>query len=150
MAGWAMVAVTLSGVILSLNRNMLLGLVLGLCAAALVAPQRHRFVVMAAGVAMVLAGFVLLAQGSAVRVERDRLAGREHHQLLAAADADARRSLLRERHRAPAHPCPSDLGGLGWGPDYGAMLLSSDDGFLVSQPRRSCTSSTCGSGCGRA
>ena len=39
-----MAAVALTGVILSLNRNMLLGLALGLCVAALIAPQRHRFV----------------------------------------------------------------------------------------------------------
>lgn len=134
MAGWAMVAVTLSGVILSLNRNMLLGLVLGLCAAALVAPQRHRFVVMAAGVTMVLAGFVLLAQGSAVESNAivSRVASITNYSQLQTQTLDDRyyeNGIALQRIRA--HP----LGGLGWGPDYGAMLLSSDDGFLVSQPR---------------
>ncbi len=61
-----MVAVALTGVILSLNRNMLLGLALGLCVAALLAPQKHRFVVMVATLGIVLSGFGLLAQSSSV------------------------------------------------------------------------------------
>ena len=135
LLGWGMAAVTLTGVILSLNRNMLLGLALGLCAAAVIAPQRHRFVVMAATLGMVLSGFVLLAQGSAARVERDRLARRKHHQLLGAADS--RRSTTATTRTASrcSGSAPTPIGGLGWGPDYGAVLLSSDDGFLVSQPR---------------
>ena len=38
-AAWVMSGVTLTGVTLSLNRNMLIGLALGLSVAALVAPQ---------------------------------------------------------------------------------------------------------------
>lgn len=134
LMGWGMVAVTLTGVILSLNRNMLLGLALGLCAAALVAPQKHRFVVTAAAVGMVLAGFVLLAQGSAVESNAivSRVASITNYSALQTQTLDDRyyeNGIALQRIRA--HP----LGGLGWGPDYGAMLLSSDDGFLVSQPR---------------
>jgi O-Antigen ligase len=133
-AGWAMVAVTLTGVILSLNRNMLLGLAVGLCAAALIAPQRHRFVVLAATFGMVLTGFVLLAQGSAVESNAivSRVASITNYSQLQTQTLDDRyyeNDIALQRIRA--HP----LGGLGWGPDYGAMLLSSDDGFLVSQPR---------------
>ena len=83
LGGWAMAAVALTGVILSLNRNMLLGLALGLCVAALIARQRHRFVVMVATVGMVLSGFVLLAQARLLASNRGRVARREHHQLLA-------------------------------------------------------------------
>ena len=48
LGSWAIAAVALTGVVLSLNRNMLLGLALGLCVAALIARQRHRFVVLVA------------------------------------------------------------------------------------------------------
>ena len=107
MVGWGIAAVALTGVILSLNRNMLLGLALGLCAAALIAPQKHRFVVMVALLGMVLSGFILLAQGSAVESNAivSRVASITNY--LGAADADARRPLLRERHRAAADPRPS-------------------------------------------
>jgi hypothetical protein len=132
--GWGMTAVTLTGVILSLNRNMLLGLALGLCAAAVIAPQKHRFVAMAATVGIVLSGFVLLAQGSAVDSNAivSRVASITNYSGLRTQTLNDR---FYENHialqRIRAHP----IGGLGWGPNYGAVLLSSDDGFLVSRPR---------------
>jgi hypothetical protein len=135
LVGWAMVTVTLTGVILSLNRNMLLGLTIGLCAAAVVVPQRHRFVVTAAAVAMVLSGFVLLAQGSALESNPivSRVASITNvSQLQATTLADRYYENRIALQRIHAHP----ISGLGWGPDYGAMLLSSDAGFLVSQPRQ--------------
>ena len=129
-----MATVTVTGVILSLNRNMLLGLALGLCAAALVAPQRRRFVVMAAVLGMTLSGVVLLAQGSSYESNAivSRVASITNYSQLQTQTLDDRyyeNGIALARIRA--HP----IGGLGWGPDYGAMLLSSDDGFLVSQPR---------------
>ena len=134
IVGWGMAAVTVTGVILSLNRNMLLGLALGLCAAALVAPQRHRFVVMVAVLGMALSGFVLLAQGSSYESNPivARVASITNYSELQTQTLDDRyyeNGFALQRIRA--HP----IGGLGWGPDYGAVLLSSDDGFLVSQPR---------------
>ena len=132
--GWGMTAVTLAGVILSLNRNMLLGLGLGLCAAALVAPQRHRFVVLVAALGIGLSGFVLLAQDSAVQSNAivSRIASITNYSELQKQTLDDRyyekRIALQRIH---AHP----VGGLGWGTDYGARLLSSDDGFLVSRAR---------------
>ena len=66
LGGWAMATVALTGVVLSLNRNMLLGLALGLCVAALITPQRHRFAVLIATVGLMLSGFGLLAQSSSV------------------------------------------------------------------------------------
>ena len=58
----------------SLNRNMLLGLALGLCVAAPITPQRHRFAVLIATVGLVLSGFGLLAQtaGLSARVQSCR------------------------------------------------------------------------------
>jgi hypothetical protein len=133
--GWGLLAVALTGVVLSLNRNMLLGLALGLCAAAVIAPQKHRFVVLGATLGLVLSGFTLLAQGSSA-VESNAIVSR----ITSIANySGLKTQSLNDRfyenrialERIRAHP----IGGLGWGPDYGAMLLRSDDGFLVSQPR---------------
>jgi O-antigen ligase len=134
LIGWAMMAVTLTGVILSLNRNMLLGLALGLCAAALVAPQRHRFVVAAAVLGMTISGFVVLAQGSAIGSNPivSRVASITNvSQLQATTLADRYYENRIALERIHAHP----IAGLGWGPAYGAVLLSSDGAYLVSQPR---------------
>ena len=135
LLGWGMTAITLTGVVLSLNRNMLLGLVLGLATAALIAPQRHRVIVMAAALAMALSGFVLLAQGSSA-VQSNAIASR----IASIANySELQTQTLNDRYyenrialaRIRAHP----IAGLGWGPDYGAVLLTSQDGFLVTQPR---------------
>jgi hypothetical protein len=133
-AGWAIVAVSISGVILSLNRNMLLGLVLGISAAALMAKQRHRVVVMAAVLALGLSAAVLLAQGSAVASNPvvSRFASITNYSELQTQTLNDRyyeNGIAMQRIRA--HP----IGGLGWGPTYGAVLESSDSGFLVTQPR---------------
>jgi O-antigen ligase/polysaccharide polymerase Wzy-like membrane protein len=134
LLGWGMAAVGLTGVILSLNRNMLLGLTLGLCVAALIAPRKHRFVIIVATVGIVLAGFGLLAQSSSAGSNPvvSRIASIGNYSGLKQQTLNDRyyenRSAIQ---RIRDHP----VAGLGWGPDYGAMLLSSDDGFLVSKPR---------------
>jgi O-antigen ligase/polysaccharide polymerase Wzy-like membrane protein len=134
LLGWAMAAVALTGVILSLNRNMLLGLALGLCVAALIARQKHRFVVLVATVGVALSGFALLAQGSSLGSDPvvSRIASITNYSGL-------RQQTLNDRYyentvalqRIRAHP----IGGLGWGPDYGATLLRSAYGVVDSQPR---------------
>jgi len=134
LRGWPMVAVALTGVVLSLNRNMLLGLALGLCVAALIAQQKHRFVVLVATLGVVVSGFGLLAQGSSVgsnpvvsrfasitdysRLEEQSLGDRYYENRFALKE-------IRD------HP----IGGLGWGPHYGAVLLRSNDGFVATTPR---------------
>ena len=135
MLGWLMVLVTLTGVTLSANRNMAVGLVIGLAAAALVTRQRHRVAVMATMVAAVVAALVLLAQSSATIGSNpvvSRFASITNYSQLQTQTLDDRYYengiALRRIH---AHP----IGGLGWGPDYGAYLLTSDAGFLVSTPR---------------
>ena len=134
LAGWAIVAISMTGVVLSLNRNMLLGLVFGLSAAALVAKRRHRVVVFAATLAAVLSATVLLAQGSAFSSNPvvSRFASITNYSQLQTQTLDDRfyENRIAEQ-RIRAHP----IGGLGWGPPYGAELLSSDAGFLVTQPR---------------
>jgi hypothetical protein len=135
MLGWFMVAVTLTGVAVSANRNMLVGLVIGLAAAAVVTRQRHRVLVMAATVAAVVAALVLLAQSSAAIDSNpvvSRFASVTNYSELQTQTLDDRyyeNGIALQRIRS--HP----IGGLGWGPDYGAYLLTSDDGFLVSTPR---------------
>ncbi len=134
LGGWAMATVALTGVVLSLNRNMLLGLALGLCVAALITPQRHRFAVLIATVGLMLSGFGLLAQSSSVGSSAvvSRFASIADYSAL-------KKQTLDDRYyetgialqRIHAHP----VGGLGWGPDYGAVLVSSDDGFMITKPR---------------
>ena len=134
LVGWGMAAVALTGVVLSLNRNMLLGLALGLCVAATVAPHRHRFVVLVASVGMALSGFGLLAQTSSANpnpvVSRFAMLG-NYSQLKTQTLADRYYENRLALQRIREHP----ISGLGWGPGYGAMLLSSDSGFLVTKPR---------------
>ncbi len=133
-AVWCIALVSLVGVILSLNRNMALGLVIGLSAAALVAKRRHRVVVMATALALTLSVVVLLAQGSAIGSNpvASRFASITNYSAL-------RTQTLNDRYyenriamqRIGAHP----IAGLGWGPTYGAVLQSYDDGFVVTTPR---------------
>ena len=134
LGSWAIAAVALTGVVLSLNRNMLLGLALGLCVAALIARQRHRFVVLVAILGVAVSGFGLLAQSSSLGSNAvvSRFASitdysRLKEQTLADRYYENDVALQRVRN----HP----VGGLGWGPDYGAVLLSSDDGSLLTKPR---------------
>jgi O-antigen ligase len=134
LLGFGLALVGLTGVILSLNRNMLLGLSLGLCVAALIAPRRHRFVVMVAVLGIVLSGFGLLAQSSGAGSNPvvSRIASIGNYSGLKQQTLDDRYYENRNAlQRIRDHP----IGGLGWGPNYGAVLLSSDDGFVVSKPR---------------
>jgi hypothetical protein len=134
LLGWGMLAVGLTGVILSLNRNMVLGLALGLCVAALIARQKHRFVVLLATLGITLSGFALVAQGSSLGSDPvvARIASVTNYSGL-------KQETLNDRYyenaialrRIHAHP----IGGLGWGPDYGATIVRFANGFLVSKPR---------------
>jgi hypothetical protein len=131
---WAMTAVTLTGLLLSLNRHMLIGLGLGLAVTALVARQKHRFVVMVVMLAMAVASVVLFAQSSSVGSNPivTRIASITNYSELKTQTLNDRyyenRIALQQIRRHP-------IAGLGWGRDYGAVRLSSDDGFLVTQPR---------------
>jgi O-antigen ligase len=134
LLAWGLAGVTLTGVILSLNRNMVLGLALGLCAAALIAPRKHRFAVLVIALGIGLSGFGLLAEGTGLAKETvvSRITSLSNYSGLKTQTLNDR--YYEDRiawRRIRDHP----FGGLGWGPDYGAVLISSDDGFLVSQPR---------------
>ncbi|HEX5196824.1 MAG TPA: O-antigen ligase family protein [Gaiellales bacterium] len=132
-AAWVMSAVTLSGVVLSLNRNMLIGLALGLSVAALVAPQRRRFVVMAATLVVIFTSLVTIGN-SAVgsNAVASRITSITNYSELKTQTLDDRYYENRiATARIHAHP----ILGLGWGPPYGAVLQSSDDGVVVTQVR---------------
>jgi O-Antigen ligase len=132
-AAWAMSGITLTGVTLSLNRNMLIGLALGLSVAALVAPQRRRFVVMVAALVVVFASLVTIGN-SAVgsNAVGSRIESITNYSELKTQTLDDRYYENRiATARIRAHP----ILGLGWGPPYGAVLQSSDDGVLVTQVR---------------
>lgn len=132
--GWTMAVVATGGVVLSLNRNMLLGLALGLCVATAVAPHKHRFVVLGATVGMALSGLGLLAQTPSVSanpiVARFSILG-NYSRLKQQTLADRYYENHIALHDIHEHP----IAGLGWGPNYGAVLLSSDAGFFVTKPR---------------
>ena len=134
LLGRGMAAVTLTGIVLSLNRNMLLGLAFGLCVAALIAPHRHRFVILAATLTLALGALVLAAQGSglASNAVAERFASVTNYSKLRTQTLDDRyyeNGIALQR--IGAHP----IAGLGWGPPYGAVLQSWDAGFVINAPR---------------
>ena len=133
LAAWVMSGVTLTGVILSLNRNMLIGLALGLSVAALAAPQRRRFVVMVATLVLIFTSLVTVGN-SAVgsNAVASRIESITNYSELKTQTLDDRYYENRiATARIHAHP----ILGLGWGPPYGAVLATSDDGVVVSQER---------------
>jgi hypothetical protein len=132
---WAMTTVTLTGVILSFNRNMLLGLALGLSVAAVIARQRHRFVVMLAALAMLVSGGAILAQGSSVGSNPilARIGSITNYPKLKTQTLDYRYDENRIAvQQIRAHP----VAGLGWGPPWGVTDATSEDGFLPSASPR--------------
>ena len=84
--------------------------------------------------------------GLVAGIEGDRVTHREHHQLLAAADSDAGRPLLRERHGAGADPRPSARRAR-LGARYGALIRPPTTASRSVSNGPSCTSRICGSGC---
>ena len=79
---------------------------------------------------LALSGFVLLAQGSAVGSNAvvSRFASiTNYSELQRRRSTTATTRTASPCRRIRAHP----VGGLGWGPPYGAVLLSFDDGFVV-------------------
>jgi O-antigen ligase len=136
LVAWMLTAVTLTGVILSFNRNMLLGLALGLSVAAVIARQKHRFVVMLAVLAIVISGVAVVGQTSSVGSNpiAARIGSITNYPKLKTQTLDYRYQENRiALQRIREHP----IAGLGWGPPYGAMDASKDDGFLLGPTPRS-------------
>jgi hypothetical protein len=132
-AAWAMSAVTLTGVVLSLNRNMLIGLALGLSVAALVAPQRRRFVVMVATLVVIFTSLVIIGSSAiGSNAVASRITSITNYSELKTQTLDDR---FYENRIATARIRAHPFLGLGWGPPYGAVLQSSDSGVVVTQER---------------
>jgi hypothetical protein len=133
LAAWVMSGITLTGVMLSLNRNMLIGLALGLSVVALVAPQRRRFVVMVATLVLVFTSLVTIGN-SAVgsNTVGSRIESITNYSALKTQTLDDR---YYENRIATARIREHPILGLGWGPPYGAVITSPDDGFAVTQER---------------
>jgi hypothetical protein len=133
LAAWVMSGVTLTGVMLSLNRNMLIGLALGLSVAALVAPQRRRFIVLMATVVVIFTSLVTIGSSAiGSNAVASRITSITNYSALKTQTLDDRYYENRiATARIHAHP----FLGLGWGPPYGAVLQSSDNGVVVTQER---------------
>jgi hypothetical protein len=134
LLAWGMAAASVTGVILSLNRNMLLGLVLGLCAGALVAPRKDRFVVLVLALGLGVSTVAVLAQGTGIGSNPvlSRISSITNYSGLKTQTLNDR---YYENHIALQRIRDHPIGGLGWGPDYGAVLVTSDNGVPVSTPR---------------
>jgi O-Antigen ligase len=136
LIAWAITTVALTGVILSFNRNMLLGLALGLSVAVVIAQQKHRFVVMLAALAMVVSGGAILAQGSSVGSNPilARIGSIPNYPKLKTQTLDYRYEENRiALQQIRAHP----VAGLGWGPPLGVTdaIISEDGSLLGTSPR---------------
>jgi O-antigen ligase len=124
------------GVLLSLNRNMIIGIVLGLAVAALVVPRRQR--VLLASLMLSLLAVASLSLWQATPTARATQTVMER--VLSIGDISALRSgTLSDRsyeNRAAIrvlkdHP----ITGIGWGTPYGARLIEYRDGRVVNEAR---------------
>jgi O-antigen ligase len=123
-------------VLLSLNRNMILGIVLGLTVSAVVVPRRDRFMIAALVCSLLAVAALSLWQSE----RRAGTTGSVIQRVLSIGDVSELRSgtlsdrsyenrfALRVLKREP-------LAGIGWGTPYGATLTEYRDGRLVIEPR---------------
>lgn len=124
------------GVLLSLNRNMIIGIVLGLTVSAIVVSRRNRFVV-----AALVCGLLAMASLSLWQAERG--AGTGHsvvQRVLSIGDiSELRSGTLSDRsyeNRFATRVLKREpLTGIGWGTPYGAKLVDYRDRRLVIEPR---------------
>ena len=129
-----------TAILISLNRNMLVGLTAGLVIALVVLPRRTGAATRLVAVGVAAVSIALLSGGGAViqrivslgnvsYLQRTTLADRQYE------DVFARATIAR-------HP----LSGIGWGVSYGANVRTTGRGS--SSHAGSCTTSTTSSGCG--
>jgi O-antigen ligase len=129
LAAVSLALVTFTGVVLSLNRNMLLGLALGLCVALLVVPRMGRAAAILAAVALLAIGVgaVLGGAGGGAIVDRAVSIG-NWSQLQSGTLSDR----YYENHLAMAQISSHPVAGIGWGTSYGA-LLATHGGHLTTR-----------------
>jgi O-antigen ligase len=124
------------GVLLSLNRNMILGIVLGLTIAAVVVPRRNRFLI-----ASLVSGLLAVTAISVGQAEpRGGTASSVIERVLSIGNVSELRSgTLSDRsyeNRFALRVLKSEpITGIGWGTPYGATLTEYRDRRLVTEPR---------------
>jgi O-antigen ligase len=124
------------GVLLSLNRNMIIGIGLGLTIAALVVPRRKRLLV-----AALVCSALALTSFSFLQGARDAGAtGPIVQRVLSIGDiTELRAGTLSDRSYENRFAMSvlkrEPLTGIGWGTPYGARLIESRDGRVVNEPR---------------
>jgi O-antigen ligase len=128
---------SLLGVALSLNRNMVIGLVLGFAVGFLILPGRSRLL----AVSLVMACIVVLSYsalassptgGGTAGTIAARFASIGNYSGLKSNTLDDR---YYENRNAIGALARNPLLGIGWGTPYGAELTTFQDGHLVSVPR---------------
>lgn len=123
---------TFLGILISLNRNMIIGLVLGLAVATLLTPSRARTGVALIAVSLVAGGLLLFAQGNSEDV-RNPAAKR----VLSLADvgglleSQSYRDRVRENDFALAAIESQPITGIGWGTPFGEKMTVSESGRRV-------------------
>ena len=131
VAGAVLVA-SVTGIALSFNRNMMVGLVLGVFVAFLAARRKGR------AVALVLVAGILLL-GGLVMLDHDYLNQPVVNRFASLLDSGERGSALSDRAMETAAALQSivrqPLLGLGWGPGYGALATRLSRGTVTTFER---------------
>ncbi len=125
------------GVALSLNRNMYVGMALGLLTAAVIAPKRAgAYLTVFAGIGAVIAALLLVGPltgaVSNTTVGKRVLSLGSVHELQATTLADRRYENGRAVEVLKHHP----VTGIGWGTSYGALLRRSVGGVPIIEDRQ--------------
>lgn len=124
-----LLGICMLGLLVSLNRNMLIGLTAGLLAAGLLASRRGRFIAVAS-VVLVLSLAVVELAGSSAAIKNNSIAARVLS-LRATSELEGSATVsdrLRENEKALEALRDSPILGIGWGVPYGVKDFGFDDG----------------------
>lgn len=131
-----LLGVCMVGVLVSLNRNMLIGLAAGLLVTGFLASRRGRFAVVAIAVVIVAATAFEAAKNSAA-VRNNSIAARVLS-LSATSELEGSATVsdrLKENDKALAALHKSPILGIGWGVSYGRVDLSFENGEFRQSSR---------------
>jgi O-antigen ligase len=132
----ALLAVCMIGILVSLNRNMLIGLTAGLLLAGLLAARRGRFAVVAAALIIVAFSSLELVRHSP-SLQQNTIAARVLS-IEAASQVEQSASIqdrLRENGAALDALSKSPVEGVGWGVSYGVSDLVFENGEFTEVAR---------------
>jgi O-antigen ligase len=132
----AALCVYLIGLLVSLNRNMLIGLVAGLCLTALLATRRGRFAALATAIVVVM--FVTLEVArSSPEFAGNSIAARVLS-ITAVSELESSGTVsdrVRENNSALETISESPIEGVGWAVSYGVTDLEREDGVFRLRER---------------